>query len=210
VTGSGAYFLGVQRATDETALFDKYKTTDARTRYFHRRMRRVLSDHQTIHSDGMTKDVVGLNVLLQFSRTDGAAGIGDIEARLRTYGVRYGIIEHPQREAAGGSQIVVLDIEFQAEDFRYLPHRRLSGAVANGVLKRAFMKWKNRNALVLGAMPIAEFRLAKTERRRWWAEGADNAVQSFQQTMFIRFSRILFYALIMLLGVWIIARFIFT
>ncbi|MEM9014861.1 MAG: hypothetical protein AAGB02_07110, partial [Pseudomonadota bacterium] len=43
VTGSGAYFLGVQRATDETALFDKYKTTDARTRYFHRRMRRVLS-----------------------------------------------------------------------------------------------------------------------------------------------------------------------
>lgn len=187
------YFLAVRRARDDTAYFDKYRTTDARTRYFCRRMKSVLQNAGASMM-GQNEDVIGVNVLLQLGRT--GAGIGELESYLQNYGVRYHALQHLERDGKNAPAPILLDVEFAAADFTYDPRRRLRGAVANGALKLAFARWKKRQTLVQGAMPISTFRLPTIEPRRWWREGAVAALRSFAATGFIRFSRLLFFVVL--------------
>ena len=180
------WMLVFQRARDETVRLDKYKTTDARTRYFYRRLKAVMAEKRA---------PAGAGVILRFRRDGDAASIGDVESYLRNYGVRYEVLDLPVRDGHGGPPPRYLDIEFEAEDLTYNPFRRLRGAVANGAMKLAFSRWKSRGAQVVGAMPLDAFRMPAPTPRRWWKEGGDAAVQSFGDTMFIRFSRLLFYAI---------------
>lgn len=177
------WMLAVQRAKDPTVALDKYKTTDARTRYFNRRIKAAL------HA---APDAIGAGVILRLKRDGAAASAGDVEAYLRNFGVRYEVFDLPQRDYAGGPPPRILDIEFDVRDFYYDPARRLRGAVANGALKLAFARWKSRGVQIVGAMPVSSFRMPDRTPRRWCKEGVQDAVRSYSETMFVRFSRLLF------------------
>jgi hypothetical protein len=180
------YFLVLQRAKDKTVYFDKYRTTRARTRYFMQRIAALMLSAQ----QETAREPHGVNILLQFRRGHRSAGLGELESYLRNYGVRYNLFQYPERMDRADQEPALLDIEFSTEDFAYNPRRRLFGSVAKGALRLAFTRWKERSALVMGAMPIEEFRLPAPGARRWWREGARAAVNAFGETMFIRFSRL--------------------
>lgn len=190
------WVLVFQRAKDETVRLDKYKTTDARTRYFYRRLKKAALERQT---------ALGAGVILRFKRDAHAAAIGDIESYLRNYGVRYDILDLPIRDYGGVAPPRYLDIEFEARDLLYDPRRRLRGAVANGALKLAFSRWKSRGVHVVGAMPLEDFRMPERVSRRWWKEGGADAIQSFAHTMFIRGSRLVFWTLMLLCVLGVVA-----
>jgi hypothetical protein len=113
--------------------------------------------------------------------------------------VRYDVFDLAVRDEAGNPSPRILDIEFHIRDFHYDPGRRLRGSVANGALKLAFSRWKSRGVQVIGAMPLTAFRMKRPAPRRWWSEGAGAAVRSFGDVMFIRFSRLLFGAVVILI-----------
>jgi hypothetical protein len=69
------WMLVMQRANDETVRLDKYKTTDARTRYFYRRMQRIRKGEKSAN---------GIGVILRFKRDGVAATTADIESYLRS------------------------------------------------------------------------------------------------------------------------------
>ncbi len=197
------FLLVLQRAADKSVYFDKYRTTDARTRYFYRRMKRLRAESH--HPQG-------LGVILRFKRSAAAAATSDVEAFLRRYGVRYAVFDLPNRDNTGAPAPRILDIEFDARDFSYNPARRLRGSVANGALKRAFARWKDRGVQVVGAMPLDQFRMRRPRQRRWWWEGAASVAGDAVDTLFIRLSRLLFGALAITLfaalvvgGVWFFA-----
>ena len=144
----------------------------------------------------------GVRIMLRFRRDGTAASIGDIENYLRNYGVRHAVVRIDEDSEADAPASIVLDIEFDREDFSYGPFamltRRLRGSVVNGALKKAFQRWKNRGVTVLAAMPFdsTQAQLPKHKARRWWSEAITSWTADFVETMFIRVSRLMiFYAL---------------
>lgn len=154
----------------------------------------------------------GVRVMLRFRRDSTAASIGDVENFLRNYGVRHAVVRMDEDSEEDRPASIVLDIEFEPVDFVFNPwtmlNRRLRGSVANGALKKAFARWKNRGVLVLAAMPFAEPQLPKHVQRRWWSEAAVDWAKDFVETMFIRFSRVLIVALPVTLILYILWKYL--
>ena len=144
----------------------------------------------------------GVRVMFRFRRDGAAASIGDVENFLRNYGVRHAVVRLDEDSEAESPASIVLDVEFDREDFSYGPFamftRRLRGSVVNGALKKAFQRWKNRGVVVLAAMPFEpeQAQLPQHRARRWWSDAVSAWAGDFVETMFIRFSRLLiFYAM---------------
>ncbi len=265
--GEKTRFMAVEINPDETLYEDAYRTTDAKTRYWINRLRRVAAGAPNMASKsfgaagglmtligaiylavgirgmlgypgiplweapswmvfggdlsataigaalfvlgvaaiiaGRTESTPpkGVRVMLKFRRNSTAASIGDVEDFLRNYGVRHAVTrldEDSERDQPAG---IMLDIEFDQVDFRHdfisMFTRRLRGSVANGAMKKAFQRWKNRGVLVLAAMPIekGQMQLPKQAQRRWWNEAVVQWAADFGETMFIRLSRLLVYVL---------------
>lgn len=136
----------------------------------------------------------GVRLMLRFRRDGTAASIGDVENYLRNYGVRHAVVRMDEDSEEDAPASIVLDIEFDREDFSYGPFaavsRRLRGSVVNGALKKAFQRWKNRGVTVLAAMPFEEAQLPKHKPRRWWSEAVGAWAGDFVETMFIRITRL--------------------
>ncbi len=141
----------------------------------------------------------GVRVMFLFRRDKTAASIGDIENFLRNFGVRHSVVRLDEDSEANSPAAVILDVEFFPEDFSYGPikaiTKRLRGSVVNGALKKAFQRWKNRGVRVLAVMPFEadQAQLPKHKPRRWWNEAISAWAADFTETMFIRFSRVLFF-----------------
>ena len=141
----------------------------------------------------------GVRVMFLFRRDQTAASIGDIENFLRNFGVRHTVVRLDEDSEAKSPASVVLDVEFMPEDFSYGPIKalthRLRGSVVNGALKKSFQRWKNRGVTILAAMPFdaEDAQLPKHKARRWWSEAINAWAADFTETMFIRFSRVLFF-----------------
>lgn len=196
-------FMVVHQNPDKSLFEDAYRTTDAKTRYWETRMRNVA--WQSNPKTG------GVRVMLRFLRSDTAASIGDVEDYLRNYGVSYNVVRLDEDSESTKPASIVLDVEFSNEngDFDWRPFsRRFRGSVVNGALKKSFQRWKNRGVLVLAAMPYDEPQMPKQKIRRWWKEALVAQQRDFIETMFIRFSRILFKYVLpigMLLGLALLA-----
>lgn len=142
----------------------------------------------------------GVRVMFRFRRDGTAASIGDVENYLRNYGVRHSVVRIDEDSEQDAPASIVLDVEFDREDFSYGPFaaitRRLRGSVVNGALKKVFQRWKNRGVTVLAAMPYEQAQLPRHRPRRWWSEAVGAWAADFLETMFIRFTRLaVFYAL---------------
>lgn len=157
----------------------------------------------------------GVRVMLRFRRDQSAASIGDVENFLRNYGVRHAVARLDEDSEASGPSSIMLDVEFAPEDFAFNPltmvTRRLRGSVANGAIKKAFQRWKNRGVLVLAAVPIETtsngvtlFQLPQHQKRRWWNEAVVQWAADFGETMFIRLSRLLVYLLPVALAAYVV------
>ncbi len=139
----------------------------------------------------------GVRVMLRFRRDGTAASIGDVENFLRNYGVRHAVVRMDEDSEEGSPASIVLDIEFDKEDFSYGPFaaitRRMRGSVVNGAMKKAFQRWKNRGVTVLAAMPFEESQsqLPRHRARRWWSEAVGAWAGDFIETMFIRLTRLM-------------------
>ncbi|MEM9170587.1 MAG: hypothetical protein AAGC56_13160 [Pseudomonadota bacterium] len=199
-------FMVVQPNVDHTMFEDAYRTTDAKTRYWIRRLQSVANDHSA------QRHAAGVRVLLKFRRDGTAASIGDVENYLRNYGVRHAVVRSDEDSERANPAPIMLDIEFETGDFDHnivsMFTRRLRGSVANGAVKKAFQRWKNRGVLVLAVMPFTEPQLPKHTQRRWWKEAVGSWAEDFAETMFVRLSRILFWSLPVLIAVfaWLILR----
>ena len=140
----------------------------------------------------------GVRVMFRFRRGGAAASIGDVEDYLRNYGVSHAVVRMDEDSERDAPASIVLDVEFDGRDFAYGPFamlsRRLRGSVINGALKKAFQRWKNRGVLILAAMPIedGQAQLPRHQPRRWWSDAVSAWAADAVETMFIRFSRILF------------------
>jgi hypothetical protein len=153
----------------------------------------------------------GVRVMMKFRRDSTAASIGDVEDFLRNYGVKHAVTRLDEDSERDKPAAAMLDIEFTPDDFRHdflsMMTRRLRGSVANGAVKKAFQRWKNRGVLVLAAMPITsdeQMQLPKQKQRRWWNEALADWAADFAETMFIRLSRLLVYALPVALAAYIV------
>ncbi len=171
-------FMVVESNPDHTLFEDRYRTTDAKTRYWYKRLRAVAT-----HCE---KDE-GVRVLMRFRRDGSAASIGDVENYLRNFGVRHATVRLDEDSEKDGPAPIVLDMEFSARDFDYHLSRRLRGSVANGAIKKAFQRWKNRGVTVLAAMPYSEPQLPPHGKRRWWNEAVGNWAADLIDTLLIRF-----------------------
>lgn len=154
----------------------------------------------------------GVRVILAFRRDSTAASIGDVENYLRNFGVAHNVIRLDEDSKSGKPADIALDIEFDPRDFSYGPFaalsRRLRGSVVNGAMKKSFQRWKNRGVRVLAVMPfernaqraenkhMASAQLATHKPRRWWSEALSAVFAEVTETLFIRFSRIVFFYLI--------------
>lgn len=192
-------FMVVENNPDHTLYDDAYRTTDAKTRYWSKRLRAVATN-----SSGDT----GVRVMMRFRRDGSAASIGDVENFLRNYGVRHSVVRLDEDSEKENPAPILLDVEFDAADFEYNPltmcTRRWRGSVANGAIKKAFQRWKNRGVLVLAAMPYETPQLPTHSKRRWWSEAVGAWAADFVETMFIRFSRVLFFAIPVVLLAWFV------
>jgi hypothetical protein len=153
----------------------------------------------------------GVRVMFRFLRNSSAASTGDVENYLRNHGVRYSVVRTDEDSEGHEPAPIILDVEFAPEDFSFNPvttfSKRLQNSVANGALKKAFQRWKNRGVTVIAAMPIEKtgvdhngaptyaFQMPKPGRRRWWSEAFASWASDFSETMFIRLSRLLVYLL---------------
>ncbi len=260
-------FMVVENNPDQTLFEDKYRTTDAKTAYWGRRMQAISSPTGSFGEgffkmfgfvaataamalialggfglltstplnltppaslawlSGLTAGTAmligggvavaawvllsvqstgerGVRVLMRFLRNGDAASIGDVENYLRNYGVRHAVVRFDEDSERSGPAAVVLDIEFQPEDFAFGPFamfsRRLRGSVVNGALKKSFQRWKNRGVTVLAAMPFekGKAQLPAHKPRRWWNEAVGAWAADFTETMFIRISRIVAFYLL--------------
>lgn len=190
-------FFVVHKNPDHSLFEDALRTTDAKTRYWERRLkgiaRRARNDGHVMGSEG--KEIKGVRVMLRFLRENTAASTGDVENYLRNYGIPYNVVRIEEDSGGDKPAPMVLDIEFSFAhgDFGYYPFsRRFRGSVVNGALKKSFQRWKNRGVLVLAAMPYEEPQMPRPKQRRWWKEAFVAHQRDFAETMFIRFSRILF------------------
>jgi hypothetical protein len=155
----------------------------------------------------------GVRMLFRFRRDGDAASLGDVENFLRNYGVRHSLVRMGEDSEGDKPAPVVLDVEFDPEDFSYGPFamlsRRLRGSVVNGALKKVFQRWKNRGVIVLAAMPYDKPQLPKHKPRRWWNEAVGAWAEDFAETMFIRLSRILlFYVVPAAAVIYLLIRFL--
>lgn len=154
----------------------------------------------------------GVRVMFRFLRNNSAASTGDIENYLRNHGVRYSVVRTDEDSEGHEPAPIVLDVEFSPEDFAYNPvttlTRRFQNSVANGALKKAFQRWKNRGVTILAAMPIEHgaYQMPAPARRRWWSEAFSAWASDFGETMFIRFSRILAYLIPIAFAVLVVWR----
>ncbi len=258
-------FMVVENNPDQTLFEDKYRTTDAKTAYWVRRLQAVASPGGTF-GEGFMKmtgyvagtgaaaliglglfglltstplDITpppslewlsgltagsavligalaavaawvmlsvqstgerGVRMLMRFRRDGAAASIGDIENFLRNYGVRHSVVRIDEDSEGDTPSSIVLDVEFDKQDFAFGPFamlsRRLRGSVVNGALKKSFQRWKNRGVTVLAAMPYETAQLPAHKPRRWWNEAVGAWAEEITETLFIRLSRILiFYVL---------------
>ncbi|MGE0408179.1 MAG: hypothetical protein AB7P23_02825 [Amphiplicatus sp.] len=272
-------FMAVEINRDDTLTEDAYRTTDARTRYWFRRLRFLaheIKDTNWIKSmasfillaglilvgvgaagvagwqgvapvfkvtsaavalgdwgalvigalltaaalvlalwPNNTPTERGVRVMLRFRRDDAAASIGDVENFLRNYAVRHAVVRLNEDSEAGKPADIMLDVEFDAADFDHSLFRRIKGPVANGALKLAFARWKDRGTLVLAAMPYGlrhgnEIRptrqLPKHAPRRWWNEGLSARLKDAAETWHIRLSRLLFWAALIAVPAYFIWR----
>jgi hypothetical protein len=180
-------FFVVHQNQDKSKIEDAYRTTDAKTRYWETRLRNV-----AWQSNAKTG---GVRIMLRMLRSDTAASVGDLENYLRNYGVRHNVVRIDEDSESNKPAAVLVDIEFSNTDgdFKWRPFsRRLRGSVVNGALKNAFQRWKNRGVLVLAAAPYDEPQMPQQKPRRWWFEALIAQQKDFWETMFIRFSRLLF------------------
>ena len=187
-------FLVLSQIPDHTLYDDAYRTTDAKTAYWNKRLTAILD------GDKGTKEPAGVRVLFRFRRDGSAASIGDVENFLRNYGVRHAVVRMDEDSERDAPAAIVLDVEFEAGDFDHNPFsmvsRRLRGSVVNGALKKSFQRWKNRGVTIMAAVPYEKAQLPQHKKRRWWNEALSAWADDFVETMFIMFSRILFiYAL---------------
>lgn len=260
-------FMVVENNPDQTLFEDKYRTTDAKTAYWVRRMHAIsspggsfgegflkmfgyvagtlaialvalgafgvytatplsinppaslswlstLTAGGAILAGGLAAFVAwillsvqstgerGVRMLMRFRRDGAAASLGDIENYLRNYGVRHAIVRMDEDSESGRPASVILDVEFQPEDFAFGPFamftRRLRGSVVNGALKKAFQRWKNRGVTVLAAMPFerGKAQLPAHKPRRWWNEAVSAWAADFTETMFIRITRVVAFYLL--------------
>ena len=182
-------FMVISQGYDHTLYDDAYRTTDAKTRYWFRRLCGVLD------GDEGRNPPTGVRVLFRFRRDGTAASIGDVEDFLRNYGVRHSVVRIDEDSERDAPSSIVLDVEFDAKDFDHnlltMFTRRFRGSVANGAVKKAFQRWKNRGVRVLAAMPYETAQLPKHKQRRWWNEAVGAWAADITETMFIRFSRVL-------------------
>ncbi len=154
----------------------------------------------------------GVRVMLRFLRNNSAAAIGDVENYLRNHGVRHSVVRTDEDSEGHEPAPIILDVEFEPKDFAYNPvttaGMRLQNSVANGALKKAFQRWKNRGVLVVAAMPIegGAYQMPAPQKRRWWAEAFAAWAADFGETMFIRLSRLLVYALPVALAAYVVWR----
>ncbi len=202
-------FMAVEYNPDLTLFEDAYRTTDAKTRYWMRRLVNVASlakhrytkSHHKPHGEAHgghddhhhhdPKSFPGVRVMLAFQRAGGAAAIGDVENFLRNFGVRHAVARLDEDSEANAPANVMLDIEFAYEDFFYNPARRLRGSIANGAMKKAFQRWKSRGVLVLAGMPFETAQLPPHSRRHWLFDAPAAWAADFAETMFIRMARVL-------------------
>lgn len=180
-------FFVIHQNQDKSKIEDAYRTTDAKTKYWETRLKNV--SWQSNPKTG------GVRIMLRMLRSDTAASVGDVEDYLRNYGVRHNVVRLDEDSESDKPSAVLIDIEFSNtdNDFRWRPFsRRLRGSVVNGALKKAFQRWKNRGVLVMAAVPFDEPQMPQQKKRRWWNEAIVAQQKDFWETMFIRFSRILF------------------
>ncbi len=143
----------------------------------------------------------GVRVMFRFLRNNSAASTADIENYLRNHGVRHAVVRTDEDSEGHEPAPIILDVEFEPKDFAFNPVTtmglRLQNSVANGALKKAFQRWKNRGVLVVAAMPIENgaYQLPEPKKRRWWAEAFNAWAADAAETWFIRLSRLLVYAL---------------
>lgn len=69
-------------------------------------------------------------------------------------------------------------------------YKRTLGSVANGAMKTAFKRWKNRGGSVLAAMPFDTPQLPDHSRRRWYSETPKSIFADAVETASIRLSRL--------------------
>jgi hypothetical protein len=105
----------------------------------------------------------GVRVIMAFRRDSSAAAIGDVENFLRNYGVRHAVVRMDEDSNTGAPADIALDIEFDPADFSYGPFAMLTRRLRGSVVNGAMKK-------AVGA----------------WAS-------DFAETMFIRFSRLIFF-----------------
>ncbi|MBT8473317.1 MAG: hypothetical protein HKN14_09825 [Marinicaulis sp.] len=267
-------FLVVENNPDHSLYEDRYRTTDARTRYWYQRMNAIAGSNMSLgagvlkilgfaataaaimlalvglYGVGAISGVVdanalswlpasltaqgalvlaamilvaafifmsaqgrghqGVRVMFRFKRDGTAASIGDVENFLRNYGVRHAVVRMDEDSGRNAPSAMVLDVEFDPEDFSYGPFsalfRRLRGSVVNGALKKVFQRWKNRGVTVLAAVPFEpeQAQLPKHKARRWWSEAVSEWTADFVETMFVRFSRIAAFYILPAFLVWFV------
>lgn len=188
-------FMAVEYNPDLTLFEDAYRTTDAKTRYWSKRLRKVARFashrwnvlHHDHHGHEDAKRFPGVRVMLVFQRAGAAASVGDVEAYLRNFGVRHMLVRLDEDSEMNMPANILLDIEFNAKDFEHHPFsRRLRGSIANGALKLAFQRWKSRGVLVLAAMPFTEAQMPPHTPRHWLFNAVNEWIKDTAETWFIR------------------------
>lgn len=148
----------------------------------------------------------GVRVMFRFLRNSTAAAIGDVENYLRNHGVRHAVVRTDEDSEGHEPAPIILDVEFEPKDFAFNPLTtfgiRMQNSVANGALKKAFQRWKNRGVTIVAAMPIEHgaYQMPAPKARRWWAEAFNDWAADAVETWAIRLSRLMLYALPILLA----------
>ena len=190
-------FLVVHRNPDVSRFEDAYRTTDAKTRYWRKRVYDVMDKAKNADrlkpKDQETK---GVRIILKFNKTNDSATTADVENFLRNYGVPFNVIRLDEDSESDKPAPVALDIEFSESHgdfhrFKYPFRRNIEGSVVTGALKKSFQRWKNRGVQVLAVMPYSTSQLPR-QQPRWWGKAIIAQQKDFWETMFIRFSRLLF------------------
>ena len=180
-------FMVVEKNLDHTLFEDAYRTTDAKTRYWFRRLKAVAESAEGTGCQGV-------RVMMKFRRDGAAASIGDVENFLRNYGVRHAAVRMDEDSERDHPAPIVLDVEFPLSDFEFnlgsMFTRRLRGSVANGAVKKAVQRWKGRGVTVLAAMPYDAPQLPRHGKRRWWNEAVGAWFGDAFETWAIRLMRL--------------------
>ncbi|MEM1192410.1 MAG: hypothetical protein AAGH42_03345 [Pseudomonadota bacterium] len=197
-------FLVVHRNPDVSRFEDAYRTTDAKARYWRKRVYDVLAKAEAADRlKPKDEETRGLRMIIRFNRTDQAATTADVENYLRNYGVPFNVIRIDEDSEASKAAPIAMDIEFSIAhgDFHRFRHpfrRNIQGSVISGALKKAFQRWKGRGVQVLAVMPYTRAQLPR-QKPRWWFAAIVAQQKDFWETMFIRITRVFFLPLMALL-----------